>query len=532
MNIIAIIKTYLTLNVLIALTSIVVFFCAWLGRYFSIKMSFGQILRLSYVLVALSLVLPIMATGAPKTNIWSPKAQVWTAFKANNVLPSAEGENPNLSISLGSVKTPLASDTLTYGLLGLIALGWILVGGRVLRDSRILVRIIRESFTVKKYGAVSILAYADSIVPFSVWLPFKSYVVVPQGLLTEHGKYALIVKHELQHHRQQDTKWIYVLQFLGALCFWNPFVYLLQKQIGDLQEVACDEALIGHQGVSSKAYCDCLLWAAQKSLQSHSQLVGTAGFARGSAAKLLKRRIEEMLTTRTTYLSRMVAVSVGILATGVLTAATAATNSSIQDRRIDKAAAQKMAEFASSPEFPVVLNDLVLDQLNKFLGTPDGRERIRNGLTRMKDYEDELGTILKGYHLPQELLAVPLIESGYRNIPQSQSLGKSAGLWMFMPQTARNFGLRVDARVDERLDVPRATDAAARLLGSLNLQFKDWGLALMGYNSGNGAVERAIQETGSRDVWELIRKGYENDAHYVASVMAAVIIIKNPSYLD
>lgn len=76
------------------------------------------------------------------------------------------------------------------------------------------------------------------------------------------------------------------------------------------------------------------------------------------------------------------------------------------------------------------------------------------------------------------------------------------------------------------------TDAAMRALGGLNLQFNDWGLALLGYNAGRGFVAKAISKTGSRDVWELIRGGYENDPRYVASVMAAVLIMKNPSYLD
>src|SRR5690606_29153165 len=105
---------------------------------------------------------------------------------------------------------------------------------------------------------------------------------------------------------------------------------------------------------------------------------------------------------------------------------------------------------------------------------------------------------------------------------------KGAGIWQFVPSTARIFGLRVDAGVDERLDVDLSTAAAFRYLGANRLRYNDWLLGVMAYNMGEGALDRAIREAGTRDPWELVRRGYENDSGYLPKFMAAVLILKNP----
>lgn len=239
-----------------------------------------------------------------------------------------------------------------------------------------------------------------------------------------------------------------------------------------------------------------------------------------------------MLKVKAKHVSGLVAICAGVMVSGFLAVAGAATNASIQDRRVGLVDAQRMADAAASSEFPIVVNELVLERLNRYLGTPDGRAFMRRSLAQMQNQKDGIVESLDRYGLPHELLAVPLIESGYRNLPHDGNPAHGAGLWMFIAATARNYGLRVDDEIDERLNVSLETDAAMRLLGGLHLQFKDWGLALLGYNGGSGLVNRAIRETGSRDVWEIIREGYENDPRYVASVMAAVLIIMNPTSVN
>ena len=204
----------------------------------------------------------------------------------------------------------------------------------------------------------------------------------------------------------------------------------------------------------------------------------------------------------------------------------------VQDRRVSLSQAQAMqARAQKSTEFPVVVNDRVLKQLNRYLGTPEGRAFMTASLQRMEGYKRLLDDKFEEFHAPAELMAVPIVESGYQNLEQRQSGGQGAGLWQFIPDTARKFGMRVDAHVDERLNVEQETDAALRYLGMNKLRFRDWQLSLMAYNMGETAVQKAIDDTGTRDPWKLIQGGHENDHDYLASFMAALIILKNPDSL-
>jgi len=63
------------------------------------------------------------------------------------------------------------------------------------------------------------------------------------------------------------------------------------------------------------------------------------------------------------------------------------------------------------------------------------------------------------------------------------------------------------------------------------LRFRDWQLAGLAYNMGENGVQKAINETGSRNAWDLIRAGHEGDRNYLARLMAAILILKNPESL-
>jgi membrane-bound lytic murein transglycosylase D len=96
---------------------------------------------------------------------------------------------------------------------------------------------------------------------------------------------------------------------------------------------------------------------------------------------------------------------------------------------------------------------------------------------------------------------------------------------MFIPQTARQYGLRVDEQVDERLDPELETAAAMALLTDLHDEFGDWGLALAAYNKGARAVRKAIHSSDSRSVLRLIELGALSP--YAARVMAAALLMES-----
>lgn len=130
--------------------------------------------------------------------------------------------------------------------------------------------------------------------------------------------------------------------------------------------------------------------------------------------------------------------------------------------------------------------------------------------------------ILAKEGIPNQLAAVIRVESGGN--PRALSPKGARGLWQLMPDTARRYGLRVDDRLDERLDLEKATITAARYLRDLYVQFGSWQLALAAYNTGEVNLQRAINRAGSRDFSTLSVLGYLplETRDYVPAVMAAM----------
>ena len=133
---------------------------------------------------------------------------------------------------------------------------------------------------------------------------------------------------------------------------------------------------------------------------------------------------------------------------------------------------------------------------------------------------------LKDKGMPEEILALPLFESGYRNDLISPRM-RAAGIWQFIPATARLYNLTVEpGGRDDRLDPEKQTDAAISLLTDLHETFGDWSLALKAYNEGAASVTRLIVTHKTRDPWELEKISSRDD--YLSGVIAAMIVIRNP----
>jgi membrane-bound lytic murein transglycosylase D len=103
--------------------------------------------------------------------------------------------------------------------------------------------------------------------------------------------------------------------------------------------------------------------------------------------------------------------------------------------------------------------------------------------------------------MPPGLALLPAIESGYRATAEGPR--GSRGLWQLGRSTARNYGLVVDARRDDRVDVGRSTRAALRLLRDLRTKYASWPLALAAYNAGEGRVDRALRARPKASFWDL-----------------------------
>ncbi|MCD6555888.1 MAG: lytic transglycosylase domain-containing protein, partial [Bacteroidales bacterium] len=92
--------------------------------------------------------------------------------------------------------------------------------------------------------------------------------------------------------------------------------------------------------------------------------------------------------------------------------------------------------------------------------------------------------ILDKYNLPLELGYLPIIESALN--PRARSRSGAVGLWQFMYPTAKMYGLEINSYIDERMDVIKSTEAAAKYLRDMYKIFGDWTLSIAAYNSGAG----------------------------------------------
>ena len=119
---------------------------------------------------------------------------------------------------------------------------------------------------------------------------------------------------------------------------------------------------------------------------------------------------------------------------------------------------------------------------------------FRTSLARMGRYQGMVMEELETEGLPPSLAFLPIVESWYN--PRAVSWVGAAGLWQFMPPTARGMGLRVDRLIDERRDPYRSTPLALSYLSGLNQQFDSWFLALAAYNAGPGRLERVLRNSG------------------------------------
>lgn len=532
MAVASILPLYGEVCLLTALAWIVLQGILWVdGRW--LHLPARQLLWLGYALLVSVVVLPGVLGFMPRPSYFRPAAQVWAAVTM--VRPEGGAPSPAVGLQLLSgqaFELPQAINKMA------VALTWICVAVAAARLAfyiRALVKLkhfCSVQAVVRRCGRVRIAISQSISVPFSANFLKQAFVIVPDSYLSESGAFKIAVRHELQHHRQRDTSVLHGLELFKMIFFLNPFSHFFCRKISELQEFSCDEALVGHQGFSFAEYGRCLLWATQSAGGTRKPLVGTAGMAATSSGKILRKRLE-MLSRSNGIKGRRIAVwATAAAATMSVAGGALAARGILQDQRITMVQAEAMAdEIRVTSDFPIVVDELVLEQLNRYVGTPDGRTFMQRALVRMKEQRSMVESTLLQQNLPVELAAIPIVESAYANLPESDNpIGCCSGIWQFRRQTGRQYGLRIDDSVDDRRDARKATTAAVRLLEHNYDVFRDWGLAVSAYNMGEQAVQRAIDEGGVRDPWELARRGKLE--RYLSAVMAAVIVVKNPILVD
>ena len=200
------------------------------------------------------------------------------------------------------------------------------------------------------------------------------------------------------------------------------------------------------------------------------------------------------------------------------------TGSSAALSKSDAAWLQSLA----SPDLPVRYDERVVRYLQFYKDNPSGRAIARTWAKKVGRFGTAIRAELTRAGLPRDLLWLSVIESGHN--PTIASPAGAAGLWQFMPDAARSYGLTVDRWVDERLDPERATQAAIRYLSDLYRRFGTWDLAMAAYNMGYGGLSRSVRKYSTNSFWELSR--YEagipwETTLYVPKILATAVVMNN-----
>ncbi len=185
-------------------------------------------------------------------------------------------------------------------------------------------------------------------------------------------------------------------------------------------------------------------------------------------------------------------------------------------------------ESLPESDIPLTVNNKVEYFVNYF--QTSGRKAFARWLSRSERYIPMMKRILKKEGLPEDLVYLAMIESGFS--PHAYSVANAVGPWQFISGTGKRYSLRIDSWIDERRDPIKSTVAAALYLKELYSLFnKDWYLAAAGYNAGENKILRAIDMYNSKDFWQLTQGSYlkRETKDYVPKLLAAAIIAKDPA---
>lgn len=212
----------------------------------------------------------------------------------------------------------------------------------------------------------------------------------------------------------------------------------------------------------------------------------------------------------------------------------------LQQQQVDETFNKFFEEYICEPE--VFVTDTSMDSLYKSrldaLVTPirlPYNELVRTSIKRYTDGSGLMSRVLSRaqYYfpiieeellkagLPVELRSMAIIESALQ--AKAYSRAGAAGLWQFMPRTAKSYGLEVNTMIDERYDPIKSTKAACKYMKDLYNMYDDWSLAIAAYNCGPGNVNKALARAGGKpeSFWDVYWYLPSETRGYVPAFIAA-----------
>ncbi len=212
----------------------------------------------------------------------------------------------------------------------------------------------------------------------------------------------------------------------------------------------------------------------------------------------------------------------------------------LDESEADSAALQVIESFLDTLDvsqftLPVRFNERVLQEI--YYMTNSARAFMSGSLNRKTAYDSLIYAQLDAAKMPRDLIYLALVESGFKL--KAYSRAKASGMWQFIPETGKRYGLEVDYWVDMRRNPELATMAALKYLNRLHDEFGDWLLAMAAYNCGEGRVRRLLREMladSTRDTsvavtyWDLELP--KETMRYVPRILAAMVIGHYPEQYE
>jgi len=212
----------------------------------------------------------------------------------------------------------------------------------------------------------------------------------------------------------------------------------------------------------------------------------------------------------------------------------------LDENAADSASLQVIENFLDTVDvsqftLPVEFNERVMQEI--YYMSNGARKFTEGSLNRKTAYDSLIYAKLDSMGMPKDLIYLALVESGFK--VKAYSRAKASGMWQFIPETGKRYGLAVDYWVDMRRNPDMATTAALRYLNRLHSEFNDWLLAMAAYNCGEGRVRRLVKEMMADSSWDSTKTVTYWDLalpketmRYVPRILAAMVIGHFPDQYD
>lgn len=188
--------------------------------------------------------------------------------------------------------------------------------------------------------------------------------------------------------------------------------------------------------------------------------------------------------------------------------------------------------YPGDVDVPESFKNRVAYYIRYFSFDEKGSRFYQRSINRAAEYLPMIRQVFQDKNLPLSLVYLPLVESGFN--PNARSRVGAVGMWQFMKGTARNYGLKVSRRADDRKNPARATEAAAEYINDLLAMFgmEDPFLGICAYNAGEGKILNSLRKISykERSFWTLVRKNllHTETDEYIPRLLAVILMTRDP----